>query len=86
MASSAGAADQAAFRPALLPDPNPVEQLWGVMHRNVTHNKCYAACHPRISGLSRERGIAANFLLHRSLCRVHLGEQILVDHIEEPGG
>jgi len=23
---------------------NPIERLWGVMHRNVTHNKTYATC------------------------------------------
>jgi hypothetical protein len=23
---------------------NPIERLWGVMHRNVTHNKYYASC------------------------------------------
>jgi len=23
---------------------NPIERLWGLMHRNVTHNKCYATC------------------------------------------
>jgi hypothetical protein len=21
-----------------------IERLWGLMHRNVTHNKCYASC------------------------------------------
>src|SRR6202035_4744835 len=26
------------------PDLNPIERLWGLMHRNVTHNKCYATC------------------------------------------
>ncbi len=23
---------------------NPIERLWGVMHKEVTHNKCYATC------------------------------------------
>ena len=23
---------------------NPIERLWGLMHSNVTHNKCYATC------------------------------------------
>jgi hypothetical protein len=23
---------------------HPIERLWGLMHRNVTHNKCYATC------------------------------------------
>ena len=27
--------------PGLLPHLNPIERLWGLMHRNVTHNKCY---------------------------------------------
>jgi len=21
---------------------NPIERLWGVMHKNITHNRCYA--------------------------------------------
>jgi len=23
---------------------NPIARPWGLMHRNVTHNKCFAAC------------------------------------------
>ena len=30
------------FIPSYCPHLNPIERLWGVMHRNVTHNKCYA--------------------------------------------
>ena len=30
------------FVPAYCPHLNPIERLWGLMHRNVTHNKCYA--------------------------------------------
>jgi transposase len=30
------------FIPGYCPHLNPIERLWGVMHRNVTHNKCYA--------------------------------------------
>lgn len=30
------------FIPAYCPHLNPIERLWGLMHRNVTHNKCYA--------------------------------------------
>lgn len=30
------------FIPAYSPHLNPIERLWGVMHRNLTHNKCYA--------------------------------------------
>jgi transposase len=26
------------------PHLNPIQRLWGPMHRNVTHNKCYATC------------------------------------------
>src|SRR5450759_1136749 len=30
------------FIPTYSPHLNPIERLWGVMHQNVTHNKCYA--------------------------------------------
>jgi len=30
------------FIPAYCPHLNPIERLWGVMHRHVTHNKSYA--------------------------------------------
>jgi transposase len=30
------------FLPAYCPHLNPIERLWGVMHKHVTHNKCYA--------------------------------------------
>ena len=30
------------FVPAYCPQRNPIERLWGLMHSNVTHNKCYA--------------------------------------------
>ena len=30
------------FVPAYCPHLNPIERLWGVMHVNITHNKCYA--------------------------------------------
>jgi transposase len=30
------------FIPAYCPHLNPIERLWGVMHKHVTHNKCYA--------------------------------------------
>jgi transposase len=30
------------FVPAYCPHLNPIERLWGLMHRRVTHNKCYA--------------------------------------------
>ena len=32
------------FIPSYCPHLNPIERLWGLMHRNVTHNKCYASC------------------------------------------
>ena len=30
------------FIPAYSPHLNPIERLWGVMHKHLTHNKCYA--------------------------------------------
>ena len=30
------------FVPAYCPHLNPIERLWGLMHKTVTHNKCYA--------------------------------------------
>ncbi len=44
MACSAGAPDQAAFHSVLSQHLNPIERLWGLMHKNVTHNRCYATC------------------------------------------
>ena len=32
------------FLPAYCPHLNPIERLWGVMHKNVTHNKTYDTC------------------------------------------
>jgi len=32
------------FIPAYCSHLNPIERLWGVMHKHVTHNKCYATC------------------------------------------
>jgi transposase len=32
------------FIPSYCPHLNPIERLWGLMHRSVTHNKCYATC------------------------------------------
>ncbi|MGI8568583.1 MAG: transposase [Methylocella sp.] len=32
------------FLPSYCRHLNPIERLWGLMHRNVTHNKCYATC------------------------------------------
>ena len=29
------------FIPAYCPHLNPIERLWGLMHKNVTHNRCY---------------------------------------------
>ena len=29
------------FRPAYVPHLNAIERLWGVMHREVTHNRFY---------------------------------------------
>lgn len=30
------------FIPTYCPHLDPIERLWGLMHRNVTHNRCYA--------------------------------------------
>ena len=30
------------FIPAYCQHLNPIERLWGAMHKHVTHNKCYA--------------------------------------------
>ena len=30
------------FVPSYCPHLNPIERLWGLMHRHTTHNKCYA--------------------------------------------
>jgi transposase len=32
------------FIPSYCPHLNPIERLWGLMHRHVRHNKCYATC------------------------------------------
>ena len=32
------------FLPAYCPHLNPIERLWGVMHKHITHNKCYGTC------------------------------------------
>jgi transposase len=29
------------FIPAYCPHLDPIERLWGVMHKNITHNRCY---------------------------------------------
>ena len=31
------------FIPAYCPHLNPIERLWGLRHRHITHNKCYAS-------------------------------------------
>ena len=32
------------FLPTYCPHLNPIERLWGVMHKNITHNKTYGTC------------------------------------------
>ena len=32
------------FIPPYCPHLNPIERLWAVMHKHVTHNKCYPTC------------------------------------------
>ena len=41
MAVPAGRRIKLHFLPAFCPHLNPIERLWGVMHKNITHNKCY---------------------------------------------
>ena len=43
VAGSAREADQAAFRSGVRPHLNPIERLWGVMHKQLTHNTSYAS-------------------------------------------
>lgn len=31
------------FIPSYCPHLNPIERLWGLMHRRITHNRCYAS-------------------------------------------
>jgi transposase len=38
------------FIPAYSPHLNPIERLWGLMHRNVTHNRC----HPTVRDFAAE--------------------------------
>jgi hypothetical protein len=35
--------DQASLHPAYCPHLNLIERLWGLTHRHITHNKCYAS-------------------------------------------
>jgi len=30
------------FIPAYCPHLDPIERLWGLMHRHISHNKCHA--------------------------------------------
>jgi hypothetical protein len=30
--------------PAYCPHLNPIERLWGLMHKHLTHNKTYETC------------------------------------------
>ena len=32
------------FIPAYCPHLNPIERLWGLAHKNITHNKTYDKC------------------------------------------
>ncbi|WP_434085993.1 transposase [Methylocystis iwaonis] len=38
------------FVPAYCPHLNPIERLWGAMHKHLTHNKTYATLRIRRSG------------------------------------
>ena len=39
--AAAGCRIKLHFLPADCPHLNPIERLWGVMHKNITHNKNY---------------------------------------------
>jgi len=43
MAERAKSADKTAFYPASCLHFNPIERLWGMMHKNITHNRCYGS-------------------------------------------
>ena len=43
MADEATVPDQASLHSGLLPASQAIERLWGLMHRHITHNKCYAS-------------------------------------------
>jgi hypothetical protein len=32
------------YIPAYCPPLDPIERLWGVVHKHMTHNRCYATC------------------------------------------
>ena len=56
------------FIPTSCPHLNPIERLWGLMHRNVTHNKCYATCAQFADAtlslsVKRFRGIGRTFVI-----------------------
>ena len=42
MAGSARCRIRLHFIPSYCPHLDPIERLWGLMHRHTTHNKCYA--------------------------------------------
>jgi len=39
------------FLPAYAPHLNPIERLWGVMHKDVTHNRYYAKFHDFVAAI-----------------------------------
>ena len=41
------------FIPPYCPHLNPIERLWGVMHKHITHNKCYNTCRQFVDALIR---------------------------------
>jgi hypothetical protein len=42
MAGTARLPLQTSLHSSLLPAPEPHRRLWGLMHKNVTHNRCYS--------------------------------------------
>ena len=41
MAGAAGCRIKLHFIPAYCPHLDPIERLWGLMHKHITHNRCY---------------------------------------------
>jgi transposase len=63
------------FIPSYCPHLDPIERLWGLMHRNVTHNKTYEtcaqfadrrsiSCAKKCPATGREQGIVAGLSGH----------------------
>ena len=68
MAGTAQMPDKTALRSRVLPRLNPIERLWELMHKHITHNRCYerfADFRDAMLGFLREGGQ----ILHREIGR-----------------